>query len=314
MTMIDEQEEAVEHQESDAIGDQKQEMNDSSRAEEEDKARAKGWAPREEWTGSPDGWVDADEYLRRGDPQYLRRQVDDTNRALKRLIRERQTERQSFNERLERLDRMNSMALKRQREQLLVEAERVKRQAALEGDIESYDQIAREQRQIEEHYAKEEADLMPRQAPQSDSQRSADGSENINPDINRWIQSNPAIWFNPEKRSAAIAFYSEAENELVGAGEIEKLRFVTERLAEAYGDNAARMPGQRRQPQTHAPQPEGGSRMARSSEPRGKTWNGIPAEERTILARHIKEGLYDEPDEKHDPVKAQARAAKAYWS
>ena len=45
-------------------------------------ARTKGWKPKEEWNGSPDEWVDAGEFMRRG-PLFDR--LDTQKKTMRRL-------------------------------------------------------------------------------------------------------------------------------------------------------------------------------------------------------------------------------------
>ncbi|NIR14377.1 MAG: hypothetical protein GWN86_10690, partial [Desulfobacterales bacterium] len=43
-----------------------QEAEQEGESESERQARAQGWAPKEEWRGPEDQWVDADTFLERG--------------------------------------------------------------------------------------------------------------------------------------------------------------------------------------------------------------------------------------------------------
>lgn len=58
-----------------ASADEPETVETEQREAAEAEARKQGWAPKEEWKGDPSKWVDAQEFVRRGDPRYLREQL-----------------------------------------------------------------------------------------------------------------------------------------------------------------------------------------------------------------------------------------------
>lgn len=247
----------------------------------EAEARRQGWVPREEYRGDPADWTDADEYIRMGDPKYLRKALKDTRKGLSKLEKQLQAKDAEFAERLDRFERMS----KAQRAKLYSDIEAARRQAVAEGDTDRYDELNRAEAQL---YEQEQAAAKP--AP-----KKADQPE-VHPEVEAWVQANP--WFLKDKvlnRAAAAINDQIAEDEpdLSIAESLERTRAeIIRRFPEKFG---------RKLPVRGVTAVEGGQRMPAARG--GKGWNDIPPDDRKIIARHIEEGLY----------KDQADAAKAYW-
>lgn len=98
------------------------------------KARQMGWVPQDEWKGDPDKWREADEFVRYGEEHngILRQQLD---KALARL----DTIEGEYASKFQNIERMNNLALKRQRDSLVAKYEAEKRKAVSEGDEAAYD-------------------------------------------------------------------------------------------------------------------------------------------------------------------------------
>lgn len=283
---------------------QEQEPNEE-RGELEAEARKLGWKPRDDWKGDTSGWVDADEYLDRLSPVKLRETIDRQSAELERLKRERTQEHTKFQARLDRMDKMSQAAMQRQREQLMGQVKAAQRQAAEAGDMEAFDYYQEQEREVAERFAKDEQEFA---APAQTKQQDAP-----DPTIEQWAKANPAIVYNPAKWQAAIAFFSEAETENPNGTIADHLAHVEDRINQTWPDTVRKRSSSsqangkqqrngsgERQPRT--PQIEGGARQA-SGAKRAKGWTDIPGEERSILDRHIKEGLY----------KDRTDAASTYW-
>ena len=286
----------------------------------EAKARQRGWVPFEDWEGPEAAWTDAEEYLNRGDPRYLRSLVDRQDRELRDLRAQRQQDAQNFDARLKRLDKLNETSMARQKKMLLAQIEASQRQAAADGDLDAYDELNEQRSAVDAQFAAQEAEIAKQTAIPAQQ-----GGQPPDPELMKWTRANPAVQYNENKWQAAVNFYSEAEDELgADASQGDKMAFVTERLNEAFGQGTARMPGRGHrtnvrngagQQRARAPQMEGGSRMAiQQRQPNQKGWNDIPLEDRKILQRHIDEGLYDPDPSKPDRKAAMAAATNAYWS
>jgi hypothetical protein len=283
---------------------------DDEQAAAETQARALGWKPKSEWKGDQSGWVDAGEFLDQVKPARLRDTLHKTSKELAELKQQREAEKRDFEDRLARLDKVNAKALARQKEQLVRQVKAAQRQAAEAGDVEAFDHFQEQEAQIAEHFAEDEKELE-----QAAPQKQAATQGKPDPTVDAWVKKNPAIRFSGPKWQAAVAFFDEAEAENPGGTVADHLAHVEARLNEVWpgtvrgkakqNGNGA-MNGNKRDDDKgqRSPQTERSGRMAARTGPRGKGWTDIPAAERNIMARHIKEGLYEN----------EAAAAKAYWS
>lgn len=299
-------EEGIDEAEED--GHREQGGDDGDRAKLETEARDLGWKPKKDWKGDQSNWVDADEFLNRLKPTNLRDTLDRTSKELAELKRQREAEKRDFEDRLARLDKVNAKALERQKKQLLGQVKAAQRQAAEAGDLEAFDHYQEQETKIAEHFAEDEKELAQPAKPQQQGQP--------DPTVAAWVERNPAVRFSGPKWQAAVAFFDEAAAENPEGTIADHLAHVEARINEVWpgtvrGGKAKQngngaMNGQHKgdeQRGQRSPQTERSGRMA-ARPARAKGWTEIPASERSIMARHIREGLY----------KDEAEAARAYWS
>lgn len=291
-------------------GHREQGGDDGDQSKDEADAQQMGWKPLSEWKGDKSGWVDAKTFLDQVRPARLRDTLARTSKELAELKRQREAEKRDFEDRLARLDKMNAKALTRQKEQLLRQVKAAQRQAAEAGDVEAFDHYQEQEVAIAEHFAEDEKELAAPAKPQKEAQGQPD------PTVAAWVERNPAVRFSGPKWQAAVAFFDEAAVENPNGSIEDHLAHVEARINEVWpgtvrggkskqNGNGA-MNGQHKgdeQRGQRSPQTERSGRMA-ARPARAKGWTEIPASERSIMARHIKEGLY----------KDEAEAAKAYWS
>jgi len=257
----------------------------------EDEARKQGWVPRKEFRGDPDDWTPAEEYLRMGDPKYLRKLAREQKKEIRKLAQAREQDAASF---AERLDRMESMS-KAQRAKLYGDIEAARRQAVAEGNTEEYDRLNKVEADL---YSQEQAAGKPTAKKAEKAEKQPDEPH---PDVEEWVQENQWFINDEELNFAAQGIERRISKAKPGLSVSEVLaevkKEVVKRYPEKFGKSAA--------PKGNgAAAVESGGRMASSPKGKGKGFSDIPAEERKIIARHIEEGLY----------KDQADAAKAYWS
>lgn len=249
----------------------------------EAEARKQGWVPREEYRGDPSDWTDADEYVRMGDPRYLRKALKDTRKGLSKLERQLQEKDAEFAERLDRFERMS----RAQRAKLYADIEAARRQAVQEGDTDRYDELNRTEAAL---YEQEQTASQP-------SAKKGTAHADVHPDVEQWVQANP--WFTADKvlnRSAAAIHEQLMEDEpgLTVAENLARTRAeVMKRFPEKFGKKPAR---------AGVTAVEGGQRIGAAKAAKG--WADIDPDDRRILEQHISEKLY----------KDKADAAKAYWS
>jgi hypothetical protein len=252
----------------------------------EDRAREEGWRPRSEWKGDPKSWTPADEYLRMGDPKYLRKALREQKEEVRKLAQARAEDAKGFADRLDRFEAMS----KAQRGKLYSDIEAARRQAVVAGDTDEYDRLNRVEQSL---YEEEVAAGKPSAKPE----RQDDAAPNEV--VLDWVEANP--WFETDQQLhfAAITINKRIADRHPGLSHEEQLERtaaeVKKRFPEKFGE---KKPAPKANGHSAV---EGGQRMA--AQPKGKGFTDIPAEERKIIERHIEEGLY----------KDKAEAAKAYW-
>jgi len=267
-----------------------QDDDTSDQTEVETKARAQRWVPLEEFRGNRDDWCDAAEWVRRGDPHYLRKELARTEKEMRGVKQRLDAEKRAFDVRLQRMEKMSQA----QRGKLYADIEAARRTAVELGDTVEYDRLNRA-----------EADLYPKEVEvaAADAPEPKKGAaEDVHPDVEHWVQANPWFLKDMTLNMAAQGIHAQLLKD-------EPSLTVTDNLAKTKKELMRRFPEKFRSANANK-EPSGrtavesgdGGRM--SSQPRGKGWTDIPAEERQIIDRHIKEGLY----------KDKAEAAATYWS
>ena len=263
--------------------------NDDDNTAVEAKARDQGWVPLDEFGGDPDAWNDAGEYLKRADPRHLRKQLSQTERQLRDIQKQQNELKLAFDQRLQRMERLSQT----QRRKLYNDIEIARRAAVEVGDTQEYDRLnAAEQRLYELEQPAE---------PQAGNGQARKAADEPHPEVERWVQVNP--WFLKDRvlNRAAVGMHEALLEDEPGLTVSQNLARVKQELMRRFPEKFARRTEGGRESNVEGG--EGGQRAA-SSTPRGKGWNDIPSEERTIIARHIAEGLY----------KDKTDAAAAYWN
>jgi len=256
-------------------------------------AREQGWTPREQFRGDPNDWIDADEYVKRGDPRYLRKQLGQTERQLRKLEQSRATDQTAFEQRLTKMETLNKV----QRKKMYGEIEMARRAAVEVGDTAEYDrqnQMEQQLYQAEQEAGKEPAKEEPAKA------------DEPHPDVKKWVSENS--WFTKSKVLNKVA--EGIHEQLL---EDEPGLTITENLAKTRAEVIKRFPEKFSKA---APAKNGHSAVESgqraTSAPKGKGFGDIPAQEREVIEGHIKEGLYkDKADE--TIAQQRANAAAAYW-
>ena len=89
----------------------------------EDRARAQGWRPKDEYNGNPDRWVDAEAFVKRGEEELP--VVRERNRHLESRVTELNQKLEQTASTISNMERMNRVAVQRavqrEREQLAQE-------------------------------------------------------------------------------------------------------------------------------------------------------------------------------------------------
>jgi len=252
-------------------------------SEAETRAQRMGWRPKAEYEASgrdPAKWVDADEFVRRGEESLpvLRERL----RKQDKIIASQESKMEEGNKLLRELVTHQQEQTRAAVENAVKSLKAERREAASTGDVDKVEELSSE-------IAEAEASLKTAPAPAKVDERATIPQEVVD-----WAEANP--WFNtdPVMNAVAVAAYGK----LVP----DKTMTETQKLAKVKAEVIRRFPenfsNARR---TEPPAVEGGGNGQRRSGAKG--WNDIPADDRAIAQRLIKQGA----------VKDQATYSKLYW-
>ncbi len=248
----------------------------------ETRARAQGWVPKDEFRGPAEKWRDADEFVRKGEEELpiLRersRTLSKTVDELQRKFSQAETERKAE---LARLERMSSVALQKQREQLEANYKFAMRQAVEAGDVARFEQLDGDRntaiKAFDEH-------VTPVAKPQQQNH-----PEHEVATVQTWTQQNPWFTADPELNAVAQAHHMRLNREKPGLSLNENLAEVTKYVRQRYADKFT--------PTIVTGAVEGGGqRMASASKAKGA--GTLTSEERRVGEKFVKEGLFKDLNE-----------------
>lgn len=255
-------------------------------SEVEARARRMGWHSKEEMeAGGRDvsKYVDPEEYIRRGEENLP---------ILKERLRKADERQSKLEGKLDEGHKLLRDLVARQSEREKKAAERAvaalkteRREAARIGDDDKVealsDEIAREEKALE---------AIPE--PKVETRKS---EVEAPPEIAAWVSANSWFDSDPVARQAAIGAYTKVAT-------AEPSLTETQRLAKVRSEIVKRFPEHFTNPnRTKAAAVEGGGKQARTN---GKGWDDIPAEDRALAERLIRNGA----------VKDKAAYLKDYFS
>lgn len=274
-------------------------IEDPNRAEIEAQARQQGWVPKEEFRGNQESWRDADEYVRRGDPRYLREVLDKTEHSLREmdkrqrdLEQQRTEERRQFQEQFARLDRMSGIALQRQRDQLLAQIEHQKLAAVELGDTAAYNQWRQAENEVWQQEGQIREAITPQRQPQQPQQQQQEAPEVVAfKQRNRWFTEDPAL--NMEAQAIHVGINQQSPYMPLE----DNLKQVEAEIKRRYPQKFGITPPQQQQTQSryNGPSVEGGGRMANVGA--GAYAGRLDQKERAQAERDVKYGLYKNVEE-----------------
>jgi len=250
----------------------------------EDRARAQGWVPKDDFKGPAEKWKPADEFVKHGEETLpiLRERLRALERDKSTLANQVQAEQRQRQQDFTRLERMNEIALKRQRDQLFDNYEAAKLNAAASADVERYQQLNRDQiaavRAHDDEVAKFSQPVAQNPAsPYSPSQQQVLGT---------WQERNPWFVSDPEMKAVAVLYSQRLADQTPGITLEENLAQVEQYARQRYPE---KFPAKR--PASSGPAVEGGSRSA-AAPSRGRSAADLPAEAKRAFDKWVKEGLY----------------------
>lgn len=174
----------------------------------EQEALAQGWRPKEEFDGDPDRFIDAGEFVRRGE---LFSKIDHQNRELKQL-------RQAIDQFKQHHANVDKAAYDR----ALADLKRQRKEALAEGDVEKFAEL---DEQVEG--LKEDRD----QAISRQRQESAQAQQ-PDPAFGQWLQKNQWYQNDPIMKGAADSFGIQLAKQ--GVEPLEVLKQVEKKIKEEF--------------------------------------------------------------------------------
>lgn len=194
-------------------------------------ARDMGWTPQEQFKGDPEKWVDADEFVRRG--EHLMPILRKTNQRLKGELAERDSRIDTLQSRLDnvqgtldRLDTHYSEANKRAAQQAINGLKDQLKQAREDDDtdkeVELLEQIGLAQGEVR-RLTEEEGKKKTEDEEEKNKKPDKDEGVAVDPDLKAWEKENKD-WFGVDKKRTR-QFHRIAEDlreELNDSGEDDK--------------------------------------------------------------------------------------------
>lgn len=246
---------------------QSQSDNESeSQSDVEERARAMGWKPLDEYEGNPERHISAEKFLRRGMEKLpilqknyteLQNKFADTERKL-REMREFQAH-------------MSDVQYKR----ALRDIQEQQRKAVEDGDTAAYDTLEKQKEEVQKEFSPKQPDQS--QDPYANLQKQKT--------LLDWNKRNE--WYQKDKtlQIEADIYFKELELSGTDLPLNEKLAYVEQKVKEL---NPQKFSSQRRAetpPNVHG----GGNRKVEKGA--GKTWNDIPKEDLATAEKWVSKGL-----------------------
>lgn len=184
----------------------------------EDRAKSMGWAPKEEWRGSPDKWIDAEAFVTRGEEilpilRATNRHLQDDVSALKNELSATKAALQNSAAAIEELKKFNSDAnrakMKESKEALVKQLKEARAEGNVEAEVEINDQL--------DSVRAAERDSEKPPAP-STKPNGTEADPRNNPEYQAWIADNPWFESNSRKRALAVAIAAEMRQDPQYAG------------------------------------------------------------------------------------------------
>ena len=146
----------------------------------EQEAMAQGWRPKEEFEGDPERFIDAGEFVRRGE---LFSKIDHQNKELKQLRNA-----------MDQFKQHHAMVEQKAYERAVADLKKQRKEALAEGDVDQYDHI---DNQLEALKDQREAELV------RAAQVAQQNAPQVDPAFTAWVAKNP--WYTSDVTMAGAA-------------------------------------------------------------------------------------------------------------
>lgn len=299
---------------------QTEEWTDDSSEDEVREAQEMGWKNPKDWKGEPpkNGFVKASEFVKRGKEilPIVQAQVKKKDEELSRLRDELDRTKRESDDKLSRLERMSSAALKQQRKNLEEKYEALKENVIETGDKAEYKRLVKEEKEALEEFDEAIADKKAEGKGGKDKSAEDDLPASMRQVVKDWVAENP--WFTTDEEMNAVASrrHERLLKEKPGlslAENLEEVRaYVAKRYPEKFGKDGEE--GEDDETPRRGSRVEGGSRQFGGGAEK-TAWAKLPKEAQVQADRFIKDdSLFLEKGETVDKdlQKARERYAKKY--
>lgn len=231
-------------------------------------ARKMGWKPQEEYTGNPSKWVDADEFIKRGSPEYLRREVDRTRQEFEKFRKEQLAVTKSL------VEQTRAQA-KAEHEAKIAQLEAKHREGFEKGDYETMRAAERARQEAERNFASSQTPIQDSVSPVFEDFYSRNGG---------WYGKDPEL--TEEADAFGIGLAERVKARKLAAGLAPSL--TSEEEKEIFNRVEKRFkPSVRTQPP-----PSLGAARQTPTRGKGKTVADLDPQNLSILRHYQKQGLY----------------------
>jgi hypothetical protein len=226
----------------------------------EARARSMGWAPKDEWRGSDDRWVDAEAFVKRG---------EEIMPILRANLRKLETENAEIKKTLADFSDHHTKTEQRMYAKAIRDISTAQRQAAEEGNLAQYDYLEKSKQAV----VREATSRTPVATAKQDD---------ISQEAIAWRDQNS--WFT---RDQEMATFATSHHEMLlqtrpGMSLTENLEEVTKTVKRAFPE---RFSNPKR---SAASAVEGGGRAGRGG---GKGYGDLPADAKQACDKFVKQGL-----------------------
>lgn len=259
------------------------------------RAKSMGWVDKESYRGPAEKWVDADEFVRRGEEELpvLRERNRDLSRKYTELETRLERSQREFNERSQRQEALSRIALEQQRANLAAQYDVAKVQAVEIGDVQRYQQLERDQRQAVHDF---DQNIHQSVTPQRQPVPGGDDPQ-IMAKLDAWVVENP--WFvsdnalNQYAQTVHMHLQRTRPELSIDDNFAEVAKVVRQKFPDKFGVS-----------QGGAPAVEGGNGLSSGGGKRTRGFTDLPAEAKRDVDEFIRAGAFKTRDE----------GARAYWS
>jgi len=262
-------------------------------AQIEREARRQGWRPAEEFRGSQDDWVDAQEYVRRG--KEIRAHVKAENERLARELAAANSQISEMKGTIEEIRAYHANMEERAIEAALKRMKQERRAAVAAGNNELAAEIDEDMQEL-----KDAPRLAPKPVQKPEAQQGTPAQPATPPEVNEWMTANKSWYNNDEENEDLVAFANGVAGSVMNKNipVADKLAEIDRRVRAQFPDRFGGGASRRSAPTAGTGEGGGSTRRTNSSV------GALPDDAKQAGARFVKQGLYKDMEE----------YAKEYWA